>query len=149
MDDRSHTSIDVSATVTIAASIEDAFDGFTEGIHLWWPVESQSIFGGESYVVFSDQLLLEESDAGDVRPWAEVDEWVRPESIAMRWVLDPDPRAQSSVRVSFSAGGAERSTVSVRQQRSSTNPGRGGFVWDWSLILSRYARYMGGSVGLD
>src|SRR5688572_31876233 len=51
--------------VVVPGSVSRAFIGFTEHTHLWWPMESNSVFGAGSYVEFEENLILETADRSE------------------------------------------------------------------------------------
>jgi hypothetical protein len=138
-------------SVVLGVPVEHAFDGFTDGAHLWWPVDTESTFGEGSHVAFLRDHLVEESLDGDELIWADVADWASPSLIKLEWTLGVDPQSTLDVEIRFDEVSAETCRVSIEFDHSEApvDDGRGGFHCDWSLIVSRYARFMGGAVGLD
>ncbi|NVM96862.1 SRPBCC domain-containing protein [Arthrobacter wenxiniae] len=140
-----------SAAVVVPAQPEFAFDGFTDGIHLWWPMEGHSGFGAGSHVGFEARRLFEEAPDGRQQLWADVREWMPPSDLVLDWQLAGDPLAPTTVTVSFDTA-EEGTRVTLVQDGWAA----GGLGWeeynkycDWPLILARYARFMGGAPSLD
>lgn len=138
-----------TASVVVPVDAGDAFDGFTDGIHLWWPMESYSGFGAGAHVGFEGQRLVEESDAGEQQLWGEVQTWEEPTSLVLRWHLGDDPLTPTQVSVTFDDDGAGSTRLALVQDGWA--PGQAGKAQfekycDWPLILARYARFMGGRV---
>lgn len=138
-------------TVVIDVPEHQAFDGFTDAIHLWWPVSELSVFGEGSHVAILRDHLVEESEDGDEIVWAEVQEWDSPEFIRFHWTLGQEEFGTSDVDVRFEAveGGMTRVSISCERALSAESDSDNVFVCDWSLILARYARFMGGAAKLD
>jgi uncharacterized protein YndB with AHSA1/START domain len=137
------------ASVVVPVNNADAFDGFTDGIHLWWPMDPYSGFGPEAHVGFEGQQLVEESDAGEHQLWGEVQAWEEPTSLVMRWHLGDNSLTPTQVRVDFADDGNGATVLTLTQDGWA--PGQAGRAQfekycDWPLILSRYARFMGGRV---
>ncbi|WP_343320028.1 hypothetical protein AAFM46_05895 [Arthrobacter sp. TMP15] len=140
------------SAVTVPVPVREAFDGFTDGIHLWWPVEGHSIFGAESHIGFETGLLLEDSFTGSQSVWGEIRTWAEPTSLAINWHRGSNPLNPTIVSVNFSVLDDESTTVVLTHDGWA--PGDLGHEQfeihcDWPLILSRYVRFMGGSSKLD
>ena len=65
----------ITFEVTVPHPPEQAFEGFTDLIHLWWPVDTHSILGDGSHVEFEETVLTETSDRDEVRNWGDILEW--------------------------------------------------------------------------
>lgn len=138
-------------SVILEVPADQAFDGFTDAVHLWWPVAEQSVFGEGSHVAILRDHLVEESDEGEEIIWADVLEWDSPEFVRLHWTLGQAKNGTSDVDIHFEDAGEGRTRVRILTE-GSTQPiedGDDDFVCDWSLILSRYARFMGGALKLD
>jgi hypothetical protein len=114
-------------------------------------VDQQSVFGAGSHVAVLRDHLVEESEDGEELLWADIQEWKSPEFIRLHWTLGQDELGSSDVDIRFNTanGGMTRIRISCEQ---ASGPERGpdsAFVCDWSLILARYVRFMGGAVPLD
>lgn len=137
--------------VLIDVPMDQAFDGFTDGVHLWWPVSEQSVFGEGSHVALLRDHLVEESVEGEEVVLAEISDWDSPNHLALQWVLGSDPQHHPEVDISFELadGGMTKVSVTYDHESGAESAEDGSFSCDWSLILSRYARFMGGAVQLD
>ncbi|WP_425864178.1 hypothetical protein [Arthrobacter sp. TWP1-1] len=138
-------------SVVIEVPLDPAFDGFTDAVHLWWPVAELSVFGEGSHIAILRDHLVEESEDGEEIVWADIQEWDSPEFIKFRWTLGQEEFGTSEVDIRFepSEAGMTRMTISCEQITGSESDSDNVFVCDWSLILSRYARFMGGAAKLD
>lgn len=141
-----------SAVVNVPVPVVEAFDGFTDGIHLWWPMDSHSTYGEEAHVGFEEGVLLEDAFAGASSIWGEVRSWEESSSLVMSWQLGGQPLTPTTVHVDFKANGESSTTVTVFHD--GWVPGRAGWqqyetYCDWPLILARFARFMGGAPALD
>ena len=78
----------VSEERTVALYVESALEphevwaALTEYIHLWWP--RQLLQGEESHIDLSAELLLEETENGDVIPIARVIQCVNEDVLTIR-----------------------------------------------------------------
>ncbi|MCU6482751.1 hypothetical protein [Arthrobacter sp. A2-55] len=124
-----------------------AFDGFTDAVHLWWPVSEQSEFGEGSHVAFLRDNFVEEGEDGDELAWADIVEWESPTLLRLDWRVADAPLSSSEVEVRFEdvVDGACRISIGFEAMTA----GDSHLVCDWPLILSRYARFMGGALRLD
>lgn len=141
-----------SASVRVPVPVDQAFDGFTDSIRLWWPLESYGKFGLGAHLGFDADTLLEESDDGDSELWAEIETWEVPESLVLRWFLAGDPLLPTRVKVNFRGMDGSGTDVELVQD-GWVSDARGAAQYekycDWPLILARYARFMGAGPGLD
>lgn len=138
-------------SVVLGVPPNQAFDGFTDGIHLWWPVDGQSVFGEDSHVAVLREHLVEEADDGEEIVWADVVEWETGEFIRLHWTLGQEQFGSADVDIHFMAEEESQTRVRVVTEQAVKSPGDDDdlFTCDWALILSRYARFMGGALKLD
>ncbi|ALV44834.1 hypothetical protein MB46_04235 [Arthrobacter alpinus] len=138
-------------SVVIDVPQDQAFDGFTDAVHLWWPVAELSVFGEGSHVAILRDHLVEESEDGDEMVWAEIQEWDSPGFIRLHWTLGSEELGTSDVEIHFDVadGGLTRVTIRCERALSSESDSDNVFICDWALILARYARFMGGAAKLD
>ncbi|MFB9164161.1 hypothetical protein [Arthrobacter psychrochitiniphilus] len=137
--------------VVIGVPSDEAFDGFTDGIHLWWPVAEQSVFGESSHVAMLRDHLVEESLEGEEIILADIESWESPTHLSLVWAFGNESVEEREVDISFDLveGGMTRVKATFHTLQGLDSLGEGEFFCDWSLILSRYARFMGGAVQLD
>ncbi|MFQ4149875.1 SRPBCC domain-containing protein [Arthrobacter sp. LAPM80] len=145
------TSEATESSVVLDVPIDQAFDGFTDAVHLWWPVAEQSVFGDGSHAALLRDHLVEEAEDGEEMVWADVLEWESPEFIKLHWTLGQDLHGGSDVEIHFEPveNGMTRVRVGFLRVDASDDASDESFVCDWPLILSRYARFMGGASKLD
>ncbi|MEO8222670.1 MAG: SRPBCC domain-containing protein [Specibacter sp.] len=138
-------------SVVIDVPVDQAFDGFTDAVHLWWPVAEQSVVGHGSHVAILRDHLVEESDDGEEIVWADVQEWESPSFIKLHWTLGQEQFGTSEIEIHFEPvdEGMTRVRINYEQVSGLEATSDGVFVCDWPLICSRYARFMGGAVKLD
>ncbi|GAA4659392.1 hypothetical protein [Arthrobacter cryoconiti] len=137
--------------VVLGVSAEHAFDGFTDGVHLWWPVETMSVFGIGAHIAFLEDHLVEESDDGEESVLANVVDWDASSALGLEWTVGSHAFAPLNVEITFEAVESNSCRVSVEFDRVSTDEEQISreFVCDWSLILASYTRFMGGALSLD
>ena len=149
----------VRRTVTMAASVERAFEVFTAGFGRWWPA-SYSIGASplKSAVIEprSGGRWYEIGEDGRQCDWGEVLEWDAPSRLLLAWRIHGDwrydPDLLTEVEVRFIAQG-ENSTRVELEHRCLENLGDGAeaarATFDsehgWGGILGGYAAKVRGS----
>ncbi|MBT1004388.1 SRPBCC domain-containing protein [Paenarthrobacter sp. DKR-5] len=138
---------DVLCTVEVPAPAAQAFDGFTDAIHLWWPIATHGVYGEGSYVGFEDDELVETADDGRAAVWAEVTAWIPSRQLCLAWHPAAGPLAAQPVEVSFTEEGTA-TAVTLRHGgwdgRADGAAERERYSRDWPAVLARYVRFMGG-----
>ncbi len=74
-------------SVSVPVPVDQAFEGFTDYIHLWWPLNVYSHYGPGSHVSFSQGQLLEESEEGQQHLWGSVVDLEVPARIVLDFSL--------------------------------------------------------------
>ncbi|WP_394941296.1 SRPBCC domain-containing protein [Psychromicrobium sp. YIM B11713] len=134
--------------VLVRVPPEQAFEAFTDLIHLWWPLADYSAFGVDSHLGFERQSLLEEALDGRQHLWANVLDWQQPTTIALDFYLGGDPTMPTRLSVRFAAQ-HEGTTVSLLHEGwavGSAGQEQYAKYADWPFIIGCYARFMGGPV---
>ncbi|WP_125616757.1 SRPBCC domain-containing protein [Specibacter cremeus] len=137
--------------VLVPVGPEYAFDGFTDGIHLWWPMTTSGAFGDGSHAGFDDRQLVEEAPDGRAQLWAEVRSWTPPSSLVLDWQLGDSPLTPTTVAVTFDPIEGGTLVTLIHDGWAPGDLGREQYAkhCDWPLILAGYARFMGGEVRFD
>ena len=134
--------------VSVPHPREQAFEGFTELIHLWWPIVDYGVFREGSHLEFEERVLAETSDRDEVEIWADILEWQPGALIQLSWHRGSGPAAASQLEVAFEADGPENSTVRLVHSGWEKVPAGGAareeYAAEWLEILAKYARFMGG-----
>jgi uncharacterized protein YndB with AHSA1/START domain len=154
------TEASVRKSVTVKASVERAFQVFTEGWDTWWPKShnigksplKKSIIEG-----FVGGRCYGELEDGSDCPWGEIVAWEPPHRLVMAWKIspqwqyEPDVAKSSEVEVRFTPepDGSTRVDLehrhfermgegweNIRQQVDSDKMG-------WSDLLAMYAAQVG------
>jgi uncharacterized protein YndB with AHSA1/START domain len=129
----------VEVEVRVTAACERAFALFTEQIGEWWPVASNSVFGGT--VAFEgDELIERHGDKSAV--WAEVTRWEPPSALGLSWHAGHDASHTTDILVLFLSEGDEtliRLTHTgwerlLDGERAAADYGEG-----WPPVLARFA----------
>ena len=154
-------SVPVRKQVVVKASVEDAFDVFTEEIDSWWPrshhigkspmtrivVEGRP--GGRCY---SEQQDGTECDWGRVLVWERPYRFVFAWQITHEWGYQPDLAKSSEVEVRFVSVHPEATRVEVEHRfferhgvgaepmRTAVDAPNG-----WTLVMSLYADRISGA----
>ncbi|WP_312182306.1 SRPBCC domain-containing protein [Arthrobacter sp.] len=136
---------DIEESCIVPRETEEAFSGFHEYLHLWWP-EEFSTFGEGMHPEFEGGALTETSVDEEKDLWATVRD-IRPEELlALDWFLGHSNSIATNVEVKFEA--AEDSTVvTVLHSGFGRLPDgpdvRERLASEWRNVLQRYARFMG------
>ena len=137
---------DVVEVRRVPRDAKEAFNGFTDYLHLWWP-EDLTDFGEGTHAEFEGGILTETGPDGDTAVWATVRTRQPDTLLELDWVAGQSPRTPTDVRVEFS-GAADGSTlVTLRHSGLERLPDSAGeyerLRREWPEILDRYARFMG------
>ncbi|MCO1339349.1 hypothetical protein BJH93_10670 [Kocuria polaris] len=132
-------------SVSVPVSSDRAFEGFTEYIHLWWPVDEHSHFGDGTHMSLDVDGLAEDSPAGDSYRWASLVEAQAPARLELSCTYDFEDLAPSHVVVSFQAADSDTQVELTHTGFAGGMDGqRQAEVYAcWGPILARYARFMG------
>ncbi|MCC9206540.1 SRPBCC domain-containing protein [Arthrobacter sp. zg-Y769] len=137
---------DVVAVRQVPRDAEEAFNGFTDYLHLWWP-EDLTDFGEGTHMEFEGGVLTETGPDGDTSVWATVRTREPDTLLELDWVAGQDPRHPTDVRVDFSPVADGSTLVTLRHSglERLTEPAREyeRLQGEWAAILDRYARFMG------
>ncbi|MET4589515.1 SRPBCC domain-containing protein [Arthrobacter sp. 754] len=137
----------VICTAVVPGPVAQAFAGFTDHTHLWWPMESNSVFGAGSYVEFEDILILETADDGRTAVWGTIDDWQPPLSFHASWHPGTTALWSTELRVAFRAV-ADGTEVRLVQDgwEGAEDPAaaRTSSASSWPSVLDRFVRFMGG-----
>jgi hypothetical protein len=148
----SQNSLDpVICTVTVPGPVAQAFAGFTDHTHLWWPLESHGVYGAGSYVEFEENLILETADDGRTTIWGTIDDWQPPLSFHASWHPGTTALWSTELRVAFRAvvdGTEVRLVHDGWEGAEDPSATRAAYEADWPKVLGRFVRFMGGT-GLD
>jgi hypothetical protein len=138
----------VVCTVTVPVSVAQAFAGFTDHTHLWWPLESHSVFGPGSYVEFEENFVMEMADDGRTAVWGTLDDWQPPLSFHASWHPGTTALWSTELRLAFRAvpGGTEVRLVHDGWEGAEVPAAtREAYAESWPTVLDRFVRFMGGT----
>jgi uncharacterized protein YndB with AHSA1/START domain len=138
----------VRKTVTEAASLERAFEVFTEKIATWWPLDTYSIGQGrtEDVVVESREggRVYEVIAGGEEAYWATVTAWEPPRRLALSWKVNPKAAGPTEIEVRFTPeGDGTRVDLEHRGfERLGEDAREGSKSYDegWNLVLGCYGK---------
>lgn len=133
---------DVVQTCTVPRETEEAFRGFHEYPHLWWP-EEFTTFGEGTHVEFEGGALMETSEDEESATRAVVRD-IRPgELLDLEW--NPGT-GSTTVSIVFTAEGSGTAvTVTHTGFEAARDPAarRAEAESLWRNVLQRYGRFMG------
>jgi uncharacterized protein YndB with AHSA1/START domain len=137
----------VTFTVAVPVEPDQAFEGFTDYIHLWWPVKAYSAFGSGTHPAFERDSLYEEAEDGRQYQWARMVRLEPPELLELAFTMWMDQHPPSRVVVRFHGNPTGATDVVVTHDGwTQGSAGREQFerYKGWPEILGYYARFMGG-----
>ncbi|MEE1622413.1 SRPBCC domain-containing protein [Zafaria sp. Z1313] len=133
--------------VLLPVAPEQAFEGFTEYLHLWWPVARYSAFGSGTHPAFEDGVVAEEGEDGRRYVWATVEDFTVPTRLSLSFQMALEQHPPSALVLAFQAEG----DGSTRMVLDHAGWAGGAAGWEqyrkydgWPEILGYYARFMGG-----
>ncbi|MCC3280698.1 SRPBCC domain-containing protein [Arthrobacter sp. zg-Y40] len=137
---------EVVASCRVPRDQHEAFNGFTDYLHLWWP-EDLTEFGEGTHPEFEGGVLTETGPDGETAVWATVRTKEPDNSLEMDWVAGHSPRIPTDVRVEFTPDADGSTKVTVRHGGLERLPEPAEeyerINGEWEEILDRYARFMG------
>jgi hypothetical protein len=135
----------LSAEVSVPRNPDDSFAGFTDGIHLWWPVE-ETRFGEGTHPEFTDGELFEEDASRKSALWATLLGSSSDGALELAWHHQGNPNISSHVTVSFTPDGAGTHVSVVHDGWAEGDLGYEQFAAapHWPAVLASYRRFMGG-----
>jgi hypothetical protein len=139
----------VICTVIVPGPVAQAFVGFTEHTHLWWPLERHGVYGAGSYVEFEENFILETADDGRTAIWGTIDDWQPPLSFHATWHPGTTALWSTELRVAFRAvadGTEVRLVHNGWEGAEDPSATRASYAADWPEVLNRFVRFMGGTV---
>jgi uncharacterized protein YndB with AHSA1/START domain len=145
----------VRRTITVDASVERAFEVFTDRFGTWWPMDYHSGDQDPQTVVIEPRdggRWYERAADGTEFDWGVVLAWEPPNRLVLAWRLDaqwkhnPDPMKQTEIEVLFTPDGPGRTRVDLEHRLLERFGGdademRATFDSDagWVGLLKRYA----------
>jgi uncharacterized protein YndB with AHSA1/START domain len=134
----------VRKTVTVDCAVEEAFRVFTADAMSWWPVESHSIQGSVSEIVFEPEVggeVYEIATTGERGHWATVREWDPPHRLVLGWdILNRGDLTEVEVRFTPEDSGT-RVDLEHRGWESVVERGpekRDDYDTGWDFVLGKY-----------
>jgi uncharacterized protein YndB with AHSA1/START domain len=138
----------VQYRVTVARDSREAFEGFTDLIHLWWPVDSHSVAGEGSHVEFEDKVLTETSIEDEVHVWGEILDWVPNSYVRLTWHPGTSPATSGELRIDFTEAAPGSTEIHLIHSGWENMPDgqqqRSDYAEGWPEVIGRYVRFMGG-----
>jgi uncharacterized protein YndB with AHSA1/START domain len=144
----------ITRTVIVPAPIERAFEVFTEGMAMWWPLETHSISVDQGLDQKAQTLRVEGRQGGRIeevledgskRDWAGIEVWEPPGRVVYAWKPNDLPTPPTEVEVWFTPeGDATRVDLEHRGWEGLGPPADEiRPLYDsesgWTMVLGRYA----------
>jgi uncharacterized protein YndB with AHSA1/START domain len=135
----------VRKSVIVACSVEEAFRLFTTDTLSWWPIESHSIHGAVSEIVFEPHAggeVYELSPTGEKGHWATVMAWEPPRRLVLAWNILRREGSETEVEVRFLAEGA-KTRVELEHRgwervRENAEGKRADYDTGWGFVLGTF-----------
>ncbi|MGG5173354.1 SRPBCC domain-containing protein [Pseudarthrobacter sp. J1738] len=137
----------VITEVTVGAPVAQAFIGFTEHTHLWWPLAEFGVYGEDSHVEFEENLILETADDGRTNVWGSIDDWQPPLNFRAVWHPGKSAVWSSEIIVAFrplEKGTEVRVTHLGFEGVEDPQTERESYLKGWPVVLAAFVRFMGG-----
>jgi uncharacterized protein YndB with AHSA1/START domain len=115
----------VTASISVDASAEQAFETFTADIGSWWPADHHVLEAELAEMVFEPRVggaVVDRGVDGSECRWARVLAYDPPRrlviswDIALNWQIETDPEKTSEVEVRFIPQGPERTLVELEHR---------------------------------
>ncbi|MBG6180912.1 SRPBCC domain-containing protein [Arthrobacter sp. CAN_A1] len=137
----------LEVATALPVTVEHAFAGFTEHIHLWWPADGLSVWGIGSFFDLEDNALVETSADEEEAVWAEVRRTQEDTRLEMIWRHQPGGGAPTELTIDFRPEGGG-TTAAIIHSGWTTEPSsveeRAIYRDFWPLALDKFNRFMGG-----
>jgi uncharacterized protein YndB with AHSA1/START domain len=132
----------IQKSVTVQATVEQAFRTFTEEIATWWPTASHSYGGDETETaVFEGKeggRVYERQRDGTEAEWGEVVAWEPPHRFVLEWKICP---SEVEVRFSYESEGVTRVDLEHRgweRAGEGAEAMRENYAGGWDVVLGKY-----------
>lgn len=132
-------------SVVVPVHRDQAFEGFTDYLHLWWPLGVYSHFGSGSHVSFSQGQIIEGSEAGEQHLWGEILDFTMAERIIVDFSLGMESTPTTRLEFTFTEVGTG-TEVGLRHDgwaRGSVGQLQYQRYERWEEVMEYYARFMG------
>lgn len=147
--DESHSRLDNASKhreqrfeVRVPVETDQAFEGFTDYPHLWWPSEFTAFGSGTHVSIEDDEVGEEGGEEAQWLAWARIADFQPSHALAFDWLNGPESR----INIQFEPTGPSTSKVVVNVTGATllkrVEDGTFKEV-DWERVLGFYARFMG------
>ena len=133
----------IQKSVTVQATLEHAFQTFTDEIASWWPTATHSYGGDETETaVFEGKeggRVYERQRDGTEAEWGEVVAWEPPHRFVLEWKICP---SEVEVRFSYESDGVTRVDLEHRgweRAGEGAEAMRENYAGGWDVVLGTYA----------
>lgn len=132
-------------SVVVPVHVDQAFEGFTDYIHLWWPLGVYSHFGPGFHVSFSQGQMIEESDDGQQHLWGEIVDFAVAQRIVIDFSLGLESAPSTRLEFSFTDVGTGTEVGLHHDGWASGTAGQTQYqrYERWEEVIEHYARFMG------
>ncbi|MEM8731496.1 MAG: SRPBCC domain-containing protein [Pseudomonadota bacterium] len=142
----------VEKSLLVPLHPKDAFDLFTDGMRIWWPLDSHSMSAQSTRQPAADVTvepqvggkIYETLPDGNTAEWATITDWTPGARLAFDWYVGRDPAEATQVAVTFLPEGNGTRVLLVHDGFGRLADGdslRAGYHTGWDMVLG--ARYGG------
>lgn len=149
----------IRKSVTVERTQQEAFDLFTTGIGMWWPLDTHSRADAEKdetteRVIFENHAggrIYEVLSTGVESPWGAVTVCEPPRRLVFDWKPSDEDRPPTEVEVTFSDEGLGRTRVDLEHRRWESIPDLDpadyeGYAVGWDYVfVERFGEAAGGT----
>ncbi len=146
----------IELAISLEASPEQAFLGWIDHIHLWWPMAEFNVSGEDAFVDFEGDELVETSSGDQMISWGTVISREPASFLSFSWHPGGNPLQATEVQLEFKplmdgdsqqAGTRMKLTHGGWENLPDASTERDEYSQRWPAILGRYTRFMGGPRG--
>lgn len=138
----------IRKTLHVDATVERAFEVFTDRVAEWWPFETHSISEEqhpEVQLQWHEGGVNGELVGGELQPWYDVLAYEPPARVLLNWRVNPE-KPPTQVEVTFTAEG-ERTRVELVHSGWEAHGDKAdgefaGYDSGWDHVLGRYTEHV-------
>jgi uncharacterized protein YndB with AHSA1/START domain len=136
----------VRKTVTVACSVDRAWEVFAGEVASWWPTRIHSIHQEKVKDVVLEQReggeMYEVAEGGEREHWARVTTWDPPRRLVLAWRVNPATPAPTEIEITFTPeGDGTRVELEHRNWEQAGEAGakmRDGYESGWDIVLAPF-----------
>jgi hypothetical protein len=126
------------------ATVDHAFEAYTDGMSAWWPVETHAVSGVGSIVELDAEGCFETAPDGSISEWGSVVVWEAPDHIRHTWHPGAPKEPHTLVDITFRADGDGTAVVLTHSgwaEAGASLSDRDDYDTGWDYVLGCYFAY--------